>query len=189
MNESALEKLVSDMIAAINRYTAPLYQRQENDILTDDDKLHWFDELERLIAEYHQAAALLGRNGNLTPAQQDIIADSITTQLQYLDQFKMQVVSDAEFERGFLARAEMYARAIRSTFYQAVTNFLPLPAMPAEGTICHTNCKCGWNINTLDENAGDFDCYWVRGADDSCSTCIARAREWAPLQIRGWELV
>lgn len=187
MNETALERLVEEMIAAIRRYANPLYSAQS---VSTEDKEYWFGELERLIAEYHQAAALLGRNGKpLTDDERRVVADAISTQVQYLDQFRAVVVDSDAFERGFLSRAEMYARAIRSTFYQAVTNFLPLPAMPAEGTICHTNCKCAWSINTLDEVAGDFDCYWIRGAEDSCSTCIARAREWAPLQIRGWDLV
>ena len=63
---------------------------------------------------------------------------------------------------------------------------LPVPAMPGEGTICKTKCKCSWDIVPIDEKAGDYDAYWRRG--DSCSTCLAREQEWNPIRIRGLEL-
>jgi len=63
-----------------------------------------------------------------------------------------------------------------------------------EGLVCHnSNCACGWDITTVDEEKGDYDCYWVLNAQHiakiHCQTCIERGREWNPLQIRNNELV
>jgi hypothetical protein len=156
----------------------------------------WAEAMKRGIAEHHIAAAMLAADEDDEDSEDALeddqkkskVKNAVKTQIAYFDQFAVRVREDEYFNRAFLARAESYAAAVRSTFYQAVTDFLPLPAMPGEGTICHGNCKCGWDIVPVDKENYDFDCYWRRGVTDSCSTCIARENEWSPLRIRNGSL-
>ena len=54
-----------------------------------------------------------------------------------------------------------------------------------DGIITHnSNCKCSWDIKVLDAEAGDYDATWVMHPAEHCQTCIERAAQWAPLQIR-----
>ncbi len=168
------------------RLPADESQRPMSEADIDD----WLDAMRKAIATYHQASAMVATDGQpLNDVQQAKVDQQIVQQIQYLDQFGIRIRTDPDFDRSMLARSEMYAKAVRSTYFQAKINFLPLPAMPGEGTICHTNCKCGWEIVPVNEEAGDFDCYWRRGATDSCSTCLAREALWSPLQIRGFNLL
>ena len=41
----------------------------------------------------------------------------------------------------------------------------------------------------VDEEKGDYDAYWVRGKRDSCQTCLERAAQWSPLEIREGVLI
>ncbi len=59
-----------------------------------------------------------------------------------------------------------------------------------EGMISHnSNCKCRWRIVTLDAANGDYNAFWEKSPVDNCQTCIERDLQWAPVQIRGGELV
>lgn len=59
-----------------------------------------------------------------------------------------------------------------------------------EGVITHnSNCKCFWDIDTLDFEKGNFDAYWKLGTDDNCQTCQIRATEWSPVRIRAGVLI
>ena len=95
-----------------------------------------------------------------------------------------------EFNKAWRARAKLYALSPKSSYYEGdvykqVGRFLPLPAMPAQGTQCHTNCGCSWRITAVD---GGYDCYWVRAKDDSCQTCVQRESDWNPIEIRNGDL-
>lgn len=150
----------------------------------------WQREMERTLTRYHLAAYMAGQGSEaIDTAGLKAVGQMVEAQLGFLDNFAL-VVQEAEaFERGWLARAQMYAEAIKVPYWKGRTKVLPLPAMPAEGTQCRTRCKCAWNVEAVDEAAGDYDAYWIRHASDSCQTCIQRAAEWNPLRIRGGELV
>lgn len=145
----------------------------------------WQQELSRQLARYH-AASYLAATGDatlegaaLTAVQQDL-----AIQLRFLGKFALVVQSGKRWENGYNARAEMYARSIKTPFYRGATKMLPLPAMPAEGTQCLTNCGCSWEISEL-EGDGNTDAYWRRGKEDSCQTCLQREADWSPIRIRG----
>lgn len=195
MDEEKLDNLIDQFKEAIARFSKEMLGGRDvgeltpdelSQVLTDDAIEAWANTFAEAIALYHQAAAVMGNNNvPLTDEQSDKIGDTVATQIQYLTDFAVRIRTDKDFDRSQLARADMYANAVRQSLFQAVTRFLPLPAMPAEGTLCYTNCKCGWRIETISEENEDYDCYWERSANDSCPTCVARARRWNPLRIRG----
>jgi hypothetical protein len=196
--EERVEQIIDMFRRAIRTYSKSILNYVEDDdgegeepeSINEEQIDEWVDAMRKSIATYHTAAALIGSDtGELNDQQKEQVKDKVKTQIDYLGQFEIRIRTDEAFDRAFLSRAESYASAVRTTFYQSVTNFLPLPAMPGEGTLCHNNCKCGWEIVEVNQANFDFDCYWRRGATDSCGTCIAREREWSPLQIRNGSLV
>jgi hypothetical protein len=192
MNEEALERLIEKAKERMRQLSQTLYDASENDSLTDSLIDSWFDAMVKEITIYHQAADLLGQygrgGGGAIPASDNpILNNSIRTQIAYLEGYRDQIKAKQSFGSAQMARSAMYGSAIRSSYWSAATDYLPLPAMPAEGTICHTNCKCRWEIEKLD-GRGNYNAFWRRAADDSCSTCIARERIWSPLVIIEGEL-
>lgn len=156
---------------------------EDGETLSNEAINEWYNAMAREIATYHQAANLLGAKRGKPPLDEWALANDIRNQLSFLQQFRDQVKNEGRFTGQSMTRAGMYGSAITSTYWRSATDYLPLPAMPAEGTLCFTNCKCSWRIEELDGD-GNYNCYWVRAADDSCGTCIARERIWSPLQIR-----
>lgn len=150
----------------------------------------WQEEVSRQLERYHTAAYLAGADTqSLSPAARAAVTADLKTQLGFLSQFALEIQEAAEWQNGWNARAEMYARSIQTPYWRGVTKLLPLPAMPGDGTSqCLTNCKCGWAIEQLD-GEDNYDCYWRMGATERhCQTCPERAQEWAPLRIRRGEL-
>jgi hypothetical protein len=144
----------------------------------------WEQELSRQLARYHTAAMLAGTGTDeLTPVQRTAVVTDLRTQLKYLERFGVEVQGASQFQKGWQARAAMYARSIQVPYWQGATKMLPLPAMPAEGTQCFTNCKCQWEVDQLDGD-GNYDAYWRRGSGDSCQTCVQREMSWSPVRIR-----
>ena len=191
MNEAPLQHLTDALLKIIRAATTRIVDiAEQNDGVVDAQTVAvWRDSVAAAIVEYHTAAMIAGNDGKpLNPGMQGQLSEIVAAQLNYLENFAEEVAAGKITPAQISARADMYAPAIRQPYSAGFTGGLPLPAMPAEGTICHTNCKCSWNIVPIDEEAGDYDCYWIRGADDSCSTCIARAREWSPIFIRGLTL-
>ena len=192
MNEAPLQHLTDALLQIIRTATARMLDiADRNGGEMDAASIAaWRDSVANALIEYHTAAMIAGGGGDtLDPKLQGQLSEIVANQLNYLDNFAEAVATGNLTPAQISARADMYAPAIRQPYSVGFTGALPLPAMPAEGTICHTNCKCSWDIVAVDEEAGDFDCFWRRGADDSCSTCIARAREWSPLLIRGLILI
>lgn len=180
-----LDKLINRLSILIGAATDALE--------TDPDRLQdWYDEIARQLRRYSLAGYLSGADTRTAPeAAQKAVAADIKTQLDFLSQFQAEMRDAEEWQRGWNARAEMYARSIQVPYWRGATKMLPLPAMPGDGTTqCLTNCKCAWNVVTVDEAAGDYDAYWVYGATERhCQTCKERASQWNPLHIRGGELL
>lgn len=59
---------------------------------------------------------------------------------------------------------------------------LRLPYYPKDGTtICNIGCKCHWRIEQV---TNGFDCFWILGQAEHCTTCRTRAAAYNPLTYR-----
>lgn len=174
-----LERLIARLTEAIDATTGDL---QQDDIGVDA----WRDQVAKDLTTYHAAAYLSGSGKRaMDDAGREVVAKQVKVQLGFLDNFALEIQKADEFEAGWDARAAMYAESIKAPYWSGRTKLLPLPALPGDGTTqCKTHCHCLWSIDTLDEDAGDYDATWVRGRDDSCQTCVRRAQEWSPIRIR-----
>jgi hypothetical protein len=178
---------LDELIARFEAEVRTLMARLESGNITPEA---WQAEFENLLARYHTASSMTGVGSDaLPPAVRSQLVAGVQAQFAFLDGFRIEIQDTDEYMAGWNARADMYAKSIKTPYWQGRTRMLPLPAMPAEGTQCLTNCGCLWDIVTIDEEAGDYDCFWRRGKDDSCQTCIAREQNWSPLQVRGGVLL
>jgi hypothetical protein len=150
----------------------------------------WEQEVSAQIRRYHTAAYLAGAGSQeVSPAARRAIDAYVSTQLDFLHRFAVEIAEADDWQAGWEARAAMYAQSIKAPYWTGKVKLLPLPAMPGDGTTqCLTNCGCQWDVAPLD-GVGNYDAYWRRGKNDSCQTCVQREAEWAPLEIRGGELV
>ncbi len=195
----------------------PLIERFQGDIDRLMDALisgqltaeGWVANMEEAISLYHMVALAAGQqDSTIRPETKKLLDDLIDVQFAFLAGFGSLVGTVSvgkrleEMANRFRARARTYALAVKVAWHEGdairqAGRPLPLPAMPAQGTQCLNNCGCNWDIVTLDNEAGNFDCFWVRGKDDSCQTCLAREALWngpggdrsRPVQIRKGRLV
>lgn len=146
----------------------------------------WEDAVAEQLRIAHAAAFLAGSGQQTLEGPARVaIERTLAQQIGFLRQFGVAIRDGAAWERGWNARARMYAGAISAPYWTGKTRMLPLPAMPTEGTQCMSNCRCSWEVVPVDESAGDYDAYWRLGSDDQCQTCTQRAADWSPVQIRG----
>lgn len=150
----------------------------------------WLPAMEREIAKHAAAAYMAGKSSDeLDAAALAKVVGQVQTQIGFLRNFAVEMVSDAEFQAGYQARAESYANSIKEPYWEGKTEQVPLPAMPGQGTQCLDNCRCKWRIVPLDKAAGDYDCYWVlESGAEHCQTCLQRSEEWSPIRVRGFVL-
>lgn len=184
-----LQRLIAQLQREIARLTEPLTTDLSEAVLTA-----WHERMTAALTTHMTAAAQAGQviGGlplNLTRQGEAAVVAALEVQFRFLERFRLQLASDAQYQQGVTQRAQSYANSIAVPYWKGAVRFLPLPAMPREGTICLGNCGCVWDIVTVNEENGDYDCRWIRSKDDSCSTCIARASEWSPLRIRGGTIV
>ena len=175
------------LIEAFQTEVDVLWARLQNGEIS---AIAWQDEMEVLITRFHTASFMVG-NGttDIDEAGRDTIQAFIDFQIGFLASFSLTLLSALQWKEGWQARAQSYAKAIKVSYWNGRTSGLPLPSMPAEGTICLSNCGCQWRIVTLDAENGDYDAFWVRHKDDSCQTCLEREEQWNPVQIRGGVLM
>ena len=146
----------------------------------------WYDEVARQLRRYSMAGFLSGSEvQSLSTDAQRAVREDVATQLDFLRQFKAEIQGADQWQAGWNARAEMYARSIQVPYWRGKTKMLPLPAMPGDGTTaCLTNCKCAWSVTELDGD-NNYDAYWVYGASERhCQGCIERQSQWSPVRIR-----
>src|SRR5688500_3201884 len=92
----------------------------------------------------------------LSPAALAAVRNDVAVQLRCLGKFALTVQSAGQWERGWQARAQMYAESIKSPYWRGRTKLLPLPAMPGDGTSqCLTRCRCAWDISEVEDG---YDC-------------------------------
>lgn len=152
----------------------------------------WQEQMEAMLREAFEAAVVAG--GGDVDVLGDSIDNSVAIQIAFLENFAADILATGWLP-AYAARARMYGLSSKAGYWtadtarQAAGRFLPLPAMPGEGTQCLTNCKCSWEIVTVNSDSNDYDAYWRRHASDSCQTCVQREAAWSPVQIRGGELL
>ena len=129
-------------------------------------------DMRAAIATAHSAAyyaAIKERTGvmpkGLSKIERAELKARVAEQLKYYDAFAEQAGDMSE--AAVAARAQMYAGAIRGTYFQS--RYPGLSQYPGDGsTQCLTNCKCN-----LDER--DDGIYWVLNAGESCGDCETMA--------------
>lgn len=174
-----LRRLLARILIEVQRVTDEL----EQGALT---VVEWKDSMQRILVRGHTAAMMAGLGRPTLPDRAtDSLRQILLNQFKYLDGFVVTIADTEEWTKAFNARAAMYAAAIKEPYWRGQTKFLPLPAMPAQGTQCLSNCGCAWRIEVVDEEKGDYDAYWERAKNDSCQTCVQREADWSPVEIRG----
>lgn len=154
----------------------------------------WQEAMRAAIIEAFEAAGRAGADVARIVDEFQAIIDQLTdVQSAFLENFADDIDLNG-WLNAYNARALMYASAAKQAYWHGdvlrqTGRFLPLPAMPAEGTQCLSHCKCSWRIETVNAEAGDYDAFWRRNVEDSCQTCIEREALWSPLRIRNGEIV
>jgi hypothetical protein len=151
--------------------------------------VEWHNAVANALLRGHVAAYMEGRDvDDLAPGARKAIGKLVGGQVEYLNKFLDQVEADGWQDGRDRARSAMYARNLVASYERGKTFGLDLPAYPGDGsTQCMTNCKCSWRIKWIDQEELDADCYWDMGSAEHCEDCVKRARQWAPLRIRGGE--
>ncbi len=149
----------------------------------------WRDDMAAVLTRGHLASYMTGQESSeITAASMKRLLKDVTTQLSFLDNFTVEIQSAAEFQKGWNARAAMYAEQVGASAYAGKFKMWALPAMPRDGsTQCLSRCNCSWDVQEL-EGDGNADAYWRLGPSESCQTCLERAQQWSPLRFRNWEL-
>lgn len=154
----------------------------------------WFERMMVLIERAYNLAAGVGSGlDELSPEIKAVIDSQVLAQEAFLRNFLSDIES-GEWDDRYISRARMYVASSYSGYshgdiVKQAGKVLPVPAYPTEGTQCLSNCKCFWDIDTLDFERGNFDAYWKLGTDDNCQTCQVRAAEWSPVRIRAGVLI
>ena len=144
----------------------------------------WQQQFSAALAKYHTASYVVGAGVAPQGTGKRWLGRHVASQIGFLKNFATEIQDNAQFRMGWNTRAAMYAEGIGASFWKGKTRFLPLPAMPKDGTsTCLTRCGCEWVIDELDGD-GNVDAYWRLGKSENCQTCSQRARDWAPYKIR-----
>ncbi len=145
----------------------------------------WYEQMADILYAYHLAGWYVGSGTEDDPnaEQMDRIAEVVAEQLDYLDNFRTDLLKDDDdiLAPTYRNRAEMYGRATQIGYWIGKTYGLELPFWPAYKTKCTVYCACEWSIEAV-ENGG-FDATWLLGSTDHCDTCKERAKL-KPLRIR-----
>lgn len=146
----------------------------------------WRDRMATTLARGHLAAYMAGSGTtDLEAKDQRTVLSTVAEQFRFLDQFAVEIQDAASYQRGWNARAQMYADAVGSSYFAGAFRMWALPALPRDGsTQCLTRCNCRWEI-IEQEGEGNADAYWRLGPSESCQTCLERAAQWSPIRFRG----
>jgi hypothetical protein len=134
----------------------------------------------------HYLAAYSAASGLAPDVALRQIKAPVAAQVEYLNRFTREVEAGRydESPDALKARLLMYAGSLKSAGERGKYHTWDLPYWPAEGTDCHTNCGCRWELDVRDAEELDGDAYWRRAKDDSCATCRTREQR-NPHEFRG----
>lgn len=181
-----LARLAQKLLDAVDGLSAEL-ERGEIGVTA------WQREMERLLVRYHVAAYMTGQESEVVSDNaRALIVEAAQVQLEYLNGFAAAIAAGG-WAAGYQARAELYALAIKTTYWQGATSktgLPPLPHYPGDGSsACLSNCNCSLDIQEVSAERGDYDIYWRLGAEKHCTTCPQRAASWSPLKVRNGRIV
>ncbi len=152
----------------------------------------WEQEMGRIVARGHMAGWLAGTSERLNvPLDTPLLTEKRLSDVERAE-VKELVSSQLEYLKGFAssapdmspeavaARANLYAGAVRGTYYKSATE-ADLPTYPGACEDCLSNCRCSLDIR-------DDGVYWQCVEDDkSCAGCVSRGNEWQPYKGEGAE--
>lgn len=173
--QSSVERTTEDLVAGrmtVKQYTDLLWNR---------------------IRDVYTVAAIAAAGGadNMTSKQKSALDFVLGKQYKYFVGFIAYLEKqEGEFKKGYIInRAMEYTKNARRLIEQVHIESMPrmpdMPFYPKDRTDCGQNCYCRWDIKTVDEGRGDYDCHWkLDPSKDNCGTCIERAKVCNPLQVR-----
>lgn len=170
------------LISQLKRRLSDLFDELTAEHLTPAE---WRIQVRKILAEHHLAAMMAGLGTEVIPGKAwNGLVDNIQLQIEFLNNFKIEIQNDAEFKPGWEARAASYAEGIKVPYWRGRTKILPLPAMPGEGSQCLQGCKCAWDVKPIAGSADSYTAKWVlEKGSQHCNTCLERASQWNPLYI------
>lgn len=152
----------------------------------------WYSSFESIMTRFMLSASMIGVSSVILPA---LVSANVTVQaaaqIAYLTRFRDAIIlAGGVVTLPFMARAQMYVNNVLQPFWVGRTHTLPLPKQPTEDSECGNKCRCHWDLQWIDKENGDCDAFWLMDAHaEHCPTCKQRGKDWAPLEIRKWELV
>lgn len=176
-DEQAMEKLT----ALYEKRITQLSQRlTSGEIELGDWQITMREELRRA----HALQLIAGSGGDkagVDPNDWLKLGNELRSQYLYLEDFGRAIASGDLDSGSIEARARMYARSSRVSFWKQAGGDLELPAYPCDGSSeCLSNCGCSWDIQEDEDGA---NAYWRLGKTDNCPTCLQRASEWSPYRV------
>lgn len=132
------------------------------------------------LAEYE-----LGKGGRhtMTPKDFGTVGRQLRDQYGYLQKFAEEVSAGRLSDAQAQARSAQYASSSVQAHARghAASWDLTLPAYPAVGTECRSNCRCSWS---LEEDDSEIRATWnVHDDGASCDTCISRGEQYNPFTV------
>lgn len=152
----------------------------------------WVAAFRHETALTHAAMYQLGAGGSERMTQLSVWTQRLQTMLErqipyangFIDEVLAGLVTPAQMEE----RAALYMGAAVESYERANADDwqIDLPYFPADGTLCLTNCRCSWNIETVIEGDSEvtYATWQTEGDDDVCAVCEERGNEWQRVEIR-----
>ena len=146
----------------------------------------WTLAMRREVSNIFSSEYLLAKGGRnaMFQADLDAIAEMLTTQYTYLQNFGEKVRIGEYSQAQIAAYSELYLDSSTQAHERgkAGRHGVVLPYYPGDGSqICRSRCRCRWDI---DETETEFLCTWLlNAAKQHCETCLSNAANNKPLII------
>lgn len=145
-----------------------------------------------LTAETFTALSMFGAGGAerwaQLPGAQRALDRLLQAQIPYAEGFLQEIIAGTLTPEAIANRATLYQGAAVEAYETANADDweIELPYYPAEDTICQTNCRCAWNLETVFEDDDEVTyATWVTEGDDNvCDTCAERGAEWQRVEMK-----
>lgn len=145
----------------------------------------WTRTMRENLKTSYLAEYTLGKGGaaNMTQADYGRVGRQLRDQYGYLQRFAEEVAAGRLSDAQAQARSAQYASSAVQAHAAGVASSwgITLPAQPAVGTDCRSNCRCSWQI---EEDASEIRATWIVQDDgESCETCISRGEQYNPFTV------